>query len=235
MKWLGILSVLLLFSSTDSIAQESLHNSFDEMLNKYVAENGDVDYMSFKTSKESLDTYLQQLSKHKPGNDKSKNDRLAYWINLYNASTIQLILEHYPIKSIRDIHNGKPWDHKFIKVGENTYSLNQIENDIIRPKFKEPRIHFAVNCAAKSCPPLLNKVWKGSSLDSELANATKLFINNKNYNTVNKESIIISKIFDWYKSDFGHIIRFINKYSVVKVSDKAIIGFNDYNWQLNKQ
>lgn len=235
MKWLGIFSVFLLFSYTDSISQESLHNSFDNMLSQYVDQNGGVDYKSFKNSQNELDTYLIELSKHKPGNNVSKNDKLAYWINLYNAATIQLVLKHYPIKSIRDINKGKPWDHKFIKVGKDTYSLNQIENDIIRPKFNEPRIHFAVNCAAKSCPPLLNKAWKGSTLNTELSKATKHFIKNKKYNTVNKESINISKIFEWYKSDFGHIIRFINKYSVVKVSNKAKMTYNEYNWNLNKQ
>ena len=85
--------------------------------------------------------------------------KMAYWINVYNAFTIKMIVDNYPVSSITKLHGGKPWDVKWIELGEKKYSLNEIEHNILRPQFKDARIHFAVNCAAQSCPPILNKAW----------------------------------------------------------------------------
>ena len=124
------------------------------LLRKYVNSSGKVNYKGFKSDKSKLDAYLKELENNPIQENWSKAKKMAYWINAYNAFTIKLIVDNYPISSITKLHGGKPWDVKWIKLGGQTYSLNNIENDILRPKYKDARIHFAVNCAAKSCPPL---------------------------------------------------------------------------------
>ena len=126
----------------------------------------------------------------------SRNEKMAYWINLYNASTVQLILNNYPTSSIQNINGGKPWDKRWIKSGSKTYTLNEIENSILRPQFKDARIHFAVNCAAKSCPRLMNKAFTASNLNSLLDENARWFINNSTFNDISAKKVEISKIFN---------------------------------------
>ena len=219
------------------IAYSPSHSAFDALLKKYVTASGSVNYNGFKTDKSKLIEYIGVLSKNAPTTSWTKNEKLAYWINLYNASTIQLILKNSIPKSIMDINDGKAWDIKFIKSGSKTLSLNQIENDIIRPTFKEPRIHFAVNCAAVSCPKILNGAFYPHILDKQLESATKKFINNKVKNSISNSSIQISSIFDWYAVDFGgksNLINYFNKYSLVKINSSANVSFKEYNWNLNR-
>ena len=220
----------------DPVAYSPSHSAFNALLVKHVTADGKVNYTGFKTDKPKLDEYLSILSKNAPTEKWTKNEKLAYWINLYNAGTIQLILINYPVKSIMEINGGKAWDLKFIKSGSQTLSLNQIENEIIRPRFKEPRIHFAVNCAAKSCPKLLNKAFYAHILDKQLHTATKKFINNSYKNTITPSTIKISKIFEWYAIDFGgkeKLINYFNQYSNTKINSNAKISFMEYNWDLN--
>jgi hypothetical protein len=210
-----------------------LHDEFDALLRKYVSTSGKVNYQGFKNEEGKLDAYLQKLEKTNIEKNWSQNKTLAFWINAYNANTIKLILKNYPVKSIMDLNNGKPWDVKWIKINRRTLSLNNIENDIIRPKYKEPRIHFAVNCAAKSCPPLLNKAWTEGNLNSNLERQTKSFINNSNYNTITAGKVEVSKIFDWYGKDFGELKTYLNKYSSTKIGAGTSVNFKTYNWDLN--
>jgi hypothetical protein len=210
------------------------HDKFDALLSKYVSSNGDVDYKGLKNDVSKLQVYLNELTSIQLAS-LSKNEKLAFWINAYNAYTIKLIIDNYPVNSITDLEGGKPWDKKWIMLDGKTLSLNNIENDIIRPQFNEPRIHFAVNCAAKSCPPLLNKAWTASNLESNFVTQTKKFINNPQFNKVTEKSIEISKIFEWYGEDFGDIFTFFNKYSDTNVSPSAEKKFLEYNWALNKQ
>lgn len=210
------------------------HDKFDALLSKYVSNNGDVDYTGLKNDVSKLQLYLDELTSTQISS-LTKNEKLAFWINAYNAYTIKLIVDNFPVSSITDLEGGKPWDKKWIKLNGQTLSLNNIENDIIRPQFNEPRIHFAVNCAAKSCPPLLNEAWTASNLESNFAKQTKKFINNPQFNKVSDESIEISKIFEWYGEDFGDVIAFFNKYSDTKVSPSVEKKFLEYNWAINKQ
>lgn len=213
------------------------HTLFDDLLRKHVTNTGKVNYTGFKNDLEKLNTYLNELSQNHPKATWKRNERLAFWINAYNAFTIKLIIDNYPLTSITNLHNGKPWDHQWIKIGSKTYTLNAIENEIIRPTFKDPRIHFAVNCAANSCPKISNRAFFPSTLNTQLDLQTKAFINNPQANTITEKDIRISKIFDWYKVDFdnGNIIQFINRYSTVTISQTAIVNFLDYDWKLNKQ
>lgn len=218
-----------------SIAQCNIdYKKYEDLLQKYVSENGEVDYIHFKNAEKELSAYIKYLSDHEPKNNCNKNEKLAYWINLYNAATLQLLLQNYPLKSITLLDKGKTWDVKRIKVGSKTYSLNDIENGIIRKGFKEPRIHFALNCGAKSCPPLYNHAFVAEKLNTQLDNRTKNFINNSNFNQIEKNKLSISKIFDWYGKDFGNIKNFINKYSKV-LTEINTPNFNEYNWDLNQK
>ena len=227
-----ILFLFIITSFYSSFAQPD-YKTWDTFLKKYVSATGDVDYKSIKANKKSLDSIVRSFSIVTVSTTWSKNDQLAFWINAYNAFTIDLIVNNYPLKSIRNLDGGKPWDVKRITIGGNKYSLNNIENDIIRPQFKDARIHFAVNCGAKSCPPLLNAAFVAKTLDSQLEAVTKKFISNTKYQTITTTKVTLSKIFDWYAVDFGDIKTFVNKYSTTKVNNNAVIIFKEYDWSLN--
>lgn len=214
------------------------HSAWNKLLQKNVSSKGNVNYEGFKADKVALDSYLALLSSNTPDANWSKKEIMAYWINAYNAFTIKLILNNYPVKSIMDINGGKAWDLKFIKLGGKEYSLNNIEHDILRKQYKDARIHFAVNCASISCPKLANTAFTAADLERQLEKMSKEFINNSSKNLIQSNKVEISKLFDWYKDDFvasgGDIISFINKYSSVKASEKAAISYKEYNWNLNK-
>ena len=210
------------------------HKIWHDLLTKYVDAAGNVDYNGLKQNETKIKAYTSYLKQNSPEENWPKNDKLAYWINLYNASTVQLILENYPLKSIRDIPT--PWDKKFIDIKGTSHSLNDIENVIIRPQFKEPRIHFAVNCAAISCPKLLNEAFHPAILEQQLDNQTTFFVTNKSKNNLSENEVKISKIFEWYKEDFKEypsIIDFLNKYTKVKIKPNAKVEYMEYNWMLN--
>ena len=209
------------------------YTKWDAFLKKYISTAGEVDYKSIKANKHELDAITKNFSSVTVSSTWPKNEQLAFWINVYNAFTIDLIVNNYPLKSIQNLDGGKPWDVKRINIDGKKYSLNNIENDIIRPQFKDARIHFALNCAAKSCPPLLNGAFFAKTLNAQLDEVTKKFINNSKYQTISASKLTLSKIFDWYGVDFGDKIAFINKYSNVKVNKNASIVFKDYEWVLN--
>lgn len=236
MKYFAILTVFaawFAFTPATEITGKVDHTAWNNLLQKHVSTSGNVDYAGFRKDKGLLDNYLNALSNNAPQASWSRNEKLAYWINVYNAYTIKLILNNYPVKSIKDLHGGNPWEVKWIKIGGKTYSLNAIENDIIRPQFKEPRIHFAVNCAAKSCPPLLNKAWTAENLEQSLEQQTRKFINDKSFNTINTDGAKVSQIFNWYQQDFGDLKTYLNKYATNKVHAKATVTFREYDWALN--
>lgn len=227
---------LSLIISVKGIGQQGssiTHQTFNSLLQKYVSAAGKVNYKGIKKDKTLLDGYLQELSKSVPDKNWNKNAALAYWINAYNAFTIKLIVDNYPVSSITKLSNGKPWDVKWIDLGGKKYSLNNIENDIIRPQYNDARIHFAVNCAAVSCPPLSNTAFTESNINSLLTLRATSFINSSS-NELSAAKIKLSKIFEWYKSDFGNTITFINKYSKTKVNDNAAVEYKEYDWNLNE-
>ncbi|MEZ5043347.1 MAG: DUF547 domain-containing protein [Saprospiraceae bacterium] len=210
------------------------HDSWDQLLSQFVSNTGKVNYKGLIAQKKELTAYLNLLAQHPVKPDWPKNEKIAYWINAYNAFTVKLILDNYPLASIIDLEGGKVWDKKWIKLGDQTYSLNNIENDILRPQFKDARIHFAVNCAAKSCPPLLNHAWTAANLDTYFNQRAKQFINNPAYNQISANKIVISKIFEWYASDFGQLIDFLNQYTSTTIQPKAKISYLEYDWALNE-
>jgi len=210
------------------------HTAWSQLTKKYVSYSGKVNYKGFKSDMASIEKYLLHLQKVAPQKDWSKKEKLAYWFNLYNAATVQLIAKSYPVKSIKDINNGKPWDKKFIKSGDRIYSLNQIENSIVRPYFNEPRLHVAFNCAAVSCPKLMKGAFIPSKLNYQLTILSKAWLNDVSKNKITENTIAVSKIFEWYAGDFKKgIIPFINTYSKTKTKPNATLTYLEYDWSLN--
>jgi hypothetical protein len=208
------------------------HSIWDELLKKHVQENGLVDYKGFQSDRDSLDKYLKSLSANKPDNSWTRKELLAYYINLYNAYTVDLILNNYPVESIKDISGA--WTKEFIAIGDVEISLGGIENSLLR-KMNEPRIHFAINCASISCPKLLNEAFTATKLEEQLDRVTREFINSDK-NEIDNDVVKLSRIFDWYKNDFTEnvdLIGYINKYADKQINLKANISYKDYNWALN--
>jgi len=210
------------------------HKQWDALLQKHVSDKGNVDYKGFKKDQVALQSYLELLSKNLPEKSWSREAILAYWINAYNAYTVKLILDNYPVKSIKKIDS--PWDKEFFTLGTKKYSLGEIEHKILR-KMNEPRIHFAINCASFSCPNLANKAFTEDKLEQQLTQVAKSFINDNSKNTIATNKATVSQIFDWFSADFkknGSVIDFINKYSKVQINTKAKISYKEYNWNLNE-
>jgi len=157
---------------------------------------------------------------------------------------VQLIIKHYPVESIKDLGGSiykvnTSWDIKFIKIGYEELDLNNIEHQKIRGQFKEPRIHFAVNCASVSCPRLRFEAYTAEKLDAQLTDQTKYFLSFKIKNDLSDPSQPkLSKLFSWYNGDFKlegqTVIDFINKYASVKIPENANVDYLDYNWNLNE-
>lgn len=229
---------LFAFSSIVYASEKPDHGIWDRYLNNYVTENGAVDYKGMKLKMDSLDAYLIQLRDKAPQTDWSKNEKMAFYINAYNAYTIKFILSKYPVESVKDISfSGKDlWSFKMANIGGTNYTLNQIENDILR-KMDEPMIHFAINCGAVSCPKLLNKAYFPDNLNSQLTAAAKAFINNSKHNIISEKKIQISEIFNWYAADFIEegktLIYFLNKFSDITINANAKIEYLPYDWSLN--
>lgn len=210
------------------------HDSWNELLKKYVDEDGNVNYARFKKDIGSLETYLKLLSQNAPSSSWSKNKKLAFYINLYNAATVKLIVDNYPTKSIKDIPNR--WKKNWISVNGDITSLNDIEHEVLR-KMDEPRIHFAINCASYSCPKLLNAAFTEQNMERLLSKATIDFVNDKKRNQFENGTAKLSRIFKWYKSDFTNntsLLDFINIYLDNPISKNAKVEYLDYDWSLNE-
>jgi len=209
------------------------HGVWNTLLQKNVTEAGNVNYKTFKSDRATLSNYIKSLSENMPNKSWNEEDKLAYWMNAYNAMTVDLIIRNYPIKSIKDIK--KPWDQRLWKLGKKWYNLNEIEHQILR-KMNEPRIHFGIVCASFSCPKLQNEAFTSSQLEKQLTKATEEFLSDNKRNNITPDRIKLSKIFQWFAKDFkqnGSLIDFLNKYSDISISSDAKKSFKDYNWDLN--
>lgn len=217
------------------------------LVKKHVGKEGMVDYKGFIKDTQDLQSFLDLLSANPPGQQWTSDDQIAYWLNAYNAFTIKLIVDHYPVKSIKDlgpkhqiIFINTPWDKKFFKIGDKTMTLNNIEHRILRSEFKEPRIHFALNCASMSCPKLRREAYEGKQLNEQLTDQAKDFLRDKKRNEVNAKNPKLSAIFDFYGKDMTKwsgktLVGFINQYSPIQIKEDAAIEFLDYDWSLNEQ
>lgn len=218
------------------------HKIFAELLENHV-KKGVVDYAGIKTDETKLDTYLKALENAR-SNTLDRNEQFAFYINAYNAWTIKLILSGYPgIDSIKDLGSvlKSPWKKKIVRIDGDIVTLDHIEHKILRPRYKDPRVHFAINCASKSCPPLISEPYNGAVLEQQLDAVVKAFLNDTKRNRLEGNTLYASKIFKWFKDDFNKdIIGFFLKYTEGSFKkdleanrNKIKIKFLDYDWSLN--
>jgi len=228
-----------------SVQAQVDHGAFNKLLNEHVDISGGVNYKNLREDSSKLNRYIEALEINVPQKEWSQEVQLTYWINAYNALTLQLVLKYYPINSIKDIGStiqipyfNTPWDIELFNYKGKQLSLNNIEHNIIREDFEEPRIHFALVCAAVSCPSLRNEAYDPTRLNEQLSDQSTLFLADKSKNMVGEKKLILSKLFNWYGGDFrknGSIVDFISPYAEVAIDAKAKISFMDYNWDLNEQ
>ena len=206
-----------LLSPKFGVAAESLqtsvnHSAWDSFLGKYLRQDAQgVNRVAYADVTEAdhqrLRTYLSQLEQTDV-NSLTRDQQLAFWINVYNAETVDVILQNYPVESIRDITDGGlsfgPWNRVVTTVNGQNLSLNDIEHRIIRPVFNEPRIHYALNCAAVGCPNLMGRAWRARTLEHDLEEAERAYINNPRGVSVGPNgTVTLSKIYIWFQEDFG--------------------------------
>jgi len=242
--------VLFLHCTSDPPAKKGSktidHELWSLLLKKHVDSNGYVDYSGFLKDSLSFGAYLDQLTTHPPDEDNwPEEEQIAFWINAYNAFTIKLIIDHYPVESIKDIgliiqlpFVNSPWDIRFIEMQGEKLDLNNIEHSILRKKFEEPRIHFAINCASNSCPKLRREAYTGQKLNNQLNDQAYNFINDPNRNYIQDQQAELSKIFSWFKEDFtkkSTLKEFLNQYSTIKLHDNTMVSFKNYDWSLNER
>ncbi len=213
------------------------YNVWDSVLERYVNEDGYVDYKGLQKKQSILDEALSEFRKRYKSPRASTNKELAYWINVYNAFAIDLVLEHYPVESIRDI--DRAFEKKFIELGDERFSLDGIEKRIILKENEDPRVHYAINCASISCPPLRDEAYRGKKLDKQLTDQAIAFVNDPEKNRLKNERVRISKIYDWYEEDFtknSSLIDHLNRYAEgVEIAPDAEVTFMEYDWDLNEK
>ncbi|CAE7205096.1 merA [Symbiodinium microadriaticum] len=252
----------LIFSAFPALADEA-HQSWDRLLKAYIVDEGGVNKFAYgkvtAADRVHLDRYIADLGRQDP-EAMSSAAAQAFWINLYNARTVQLILDHYPVDSIRDIKPSffsiGPWKATKTKVNGKDVSLHEIEHDILRAKFGDPRIHYAVNCASFSCPNLLATAWTADNLESLYEQATRDYVNHprgvsfrpkqiwgkSDSRQAGAEEVVISRIYQWYRDDFGgsektvldHIRRYANPALAERLKNITDIASYDYDWSLNE-
>lgn len=230
------------------------HGLFTAVLQEHV-ENGRVDYAALAEDRR-LDRYLKELEGTNPDELATRNEKLALWINAYNAFTLKLVADAYPVDSIHDLATGgmiigwlikrTAWDIRFANVGGKEYTLNEIEHEILRPEFQDARIHFAIVCAAVSCPLLRSEAYLPERIDEQLDEEGRRFLADESRNAFDLEDrrARISKIFDWFEEDFGstdaEVIRYLAQFAPSEVADHMArhseewsIRYQSYDWSLN--
>lgn len=219
------------------------HEAWTVLLAKHVRASGLVDYKGFIADKVELNAYADYLSDNPPTEEWSDQEKIAYWINAYNVFTVKLIVDNYPVESIKDLNPSlsiptvrSVWTKEWFQIGGEDFSLDRIEHKILRKDFVEPRIHFAVNCASIACPVLRNEAYTAENLDKQLDEQARLFLNDASRNNITPDRVEVSKIFSWFGGDFKEsqsLIQYLNKYSNVQIDEKAKVRFMDYDWNLN--
>ena len=252
---LSVCSVLFLYHyrvEADSRTGQSVestafsHDLFDQVLQEYVDEKGQVNYTKLKANPAKFEAYLDMVAAANP-TEWSYNEQLVFWINAYNALVIKGVINHYPITSVRKVKlfNGFFSRLKFQAAGK-TYTLNQIEHGILREEFPDPRVHFVIVCASASCPPLWNRAYTAETVEERLETATFNFIRHPEQVRINrsKRDVHVSKIFKWYKDDFKEgydgVADFLADYlppedAEYLSSTDIKLRYLDYDWTLNDQ
>jgi hypothetical protein len=236
------LSVILTWNRPAFAGPTVDHGLYDGLLKQFV-HSGRVDYKGLQASEAQLDRYLEILAAVNPA-DLERLERFAFYINLYNAWTIKLILSAYPdLTSIKDLGNllRSPWKKEIVRLRSGTVSLDHIEHEILRPQFRDPRVHFAINCAARSCPPLRSEAYIGRRLEEQLDDATRRFVNDPTRYRLEGNRLHVSRIFKWFSEDFDDdIIGFIGRFAQGEFKSRlqantgrVQVIYLPYDWSLN--
>lgn len=235
------LTIIIPVFASQAFAEDVVdHEPFDALLKSYVDGKGQVAYAKLKSNEADLaklDAYIETLAKS--DFEGKRRARLAAYINAYNANVIRKVINDYPTKSVMKLDDF--FKSKDITVGGKKMSLDHLENKIIRPKFKEPRIHFVLVCAAKSCPKLHRKAATEKNVNSLMEGATKAFI--PQATTVDGKTVTTSKLFTWFKDDFAgsagsveaYLAKYLPDHAELLKSGEAKLKFAHYDWALNKQ
>lgn len=226
------------------------YEKWEKVLNTYVNGDGRVDYDGLKANRAALDSFITNQVENADIKALSKDEKKAFWINAYNALTMRLIVDHYPLKfgGIRTINWGRPWSIK-MKVAGQKITLSQIEHEILRKWDPiDPRIHFAINCASISCPRIINTHFDPDKLDEQLDDAARHFINDPQNNRIDRSMKIFhhSAILNWFEEDFlanhpdklSYILEYLNekdKQFVLENMNDVKLKEIKYDWGLNKQ
>ena len=230
-------------------AFDHTHAPLTDVLKKHVRGNT-FDYAALKKNPAPLKSYLDSLANVSKADYQkwSKDQQMAFLINLYNAATLELVNDHYPVKSIKKIGGllGSPWKKEVVRLWGKKVTLDHVEHDLLRPSFNDPRVHFAVNCASIGCPALRAEAFQAAKLDAQLNEQARKFLRDPAKNRVDAKSgtLYLSPIFDWFEKDFvkksGNVVKFI--YPYLTKSDQALLQkgglklkYTDYDWDLNKR
>jgi hypothetical protein len=227
------------------------HGAWDEFLKTYVrADKAGLNRVAYgkvtDADRKILRSYLARLGAV-PISRLKRDEQQAYWINMYNALTVRVILDHYPVASIQDIDLGPgffpsgPWDKKLIKIDGKMVSLNDIEHRILRPIWKDPRLHYAVNCASVGCPNLQRAAFTAARTDAMLDRAASAYVNSPRGVSFNDGGPVVSKIYDWFQEDFGdsedavldHLKKFATAALAARLDQATGISGYAYDWSLN--
>lgn len=250
MKFIFVIILALLVPFQAIATDNSL---FTAVLHDHV-KDGVVNYKAIKND-ERFTRYIDILKKTNPDGLKG-SDKLAFWINVYNAFNIKMIIDNYPVKSPMDLGSGglifgtllksTAWDKKIVTVGNDVLTLNKVENDIVR-KMGDPRVHFAMVCAAKGCPPLRSEAFEADKLNAQLEDQARIFLAQakKNRFMLEQKSIEISNIFNWFQGDFGKttpdVLRYISRFlpkdkgEYLSANAETIkVSYTEYDWSLNE-
>lgn len=234
--------------AAQAAAFDHSHSAWDQVLQDHVYPDGDgtvFDYRALKGRRAPFDVYLGQLSSVSSENFQSwsRAQRLAFLINAYNAFTVEWVVRHWPVKSIRDTADD-PWAVEFIELLGEKRSLNQIEHVMIRPVFQEPLVHFAVNCASRGCPPLRGEAYLAGRLKEQLEDAARTFLRHSDRNRIEGEVLYLSSIFKWYPEDFKERYGGVLPFLAGRMTDdqqvaqrmrqgRLEVRYLDYDWSIN--
>ncbi|MEC9346143.1 MAG: DUF547 domain-containing protein [Pseudomonadota bacterium] len=226
------------------------HALLDMVLERHVSRGVDgiarVDYRALRTGRQPLDAYVARCA-GVAVDGLNRNEQAAFWINLYNALTLRCVIDHWPVDSIRDIDISPglfadgPWDARLIVVAGERLSLNDIEHRILRPLWREPRMHYALNCASLGCPDLRAGAWRGADLERQLDEQARAFVNHPRGARVEDGRLRVSSIYDWFREDFGAddlaVIAHIRAFAAPELRS-ALDGIDSiagdfYDWRLN--
>lgn len=234
-------AMVLLWLTSFALAFDHTYANYQVVLDRYVRE-GRVDYAALKQDRTSLDSFIAAYADvtFEQYRAFTKNEKLAFLINLYNAATLQLIVDHYPVESIQDIGGffSSPWNVKFVKLFGHTISLGQIEHDILRAEFEEPRILFSIVRAARGCPLLNSQACRDTNISAMLAQAERHFLTQRpTDNRFEDGQLFVSPIFKWYRDDFGGDdgVRTLFQLYFPEVKRETRLNYTDYDWGLNAQ